>query len=198
MYTIALAFHDIGYVRGVCRGDRPGIYMTGQGDETVEIGPSFTDASMSPYHVDRGKMFIRERFGGHDIIDVEQICTNIEYTRFPVPAGDDYACNRDFAGLVRAADLIGQLADPRYLMKLPALFYEFFETGAHHELGYKSPDDVRKRYPVFFWQAVRPYLTEALDYLRLTQAGSQWVSNLQSVVFDAQDEGCLDSFQLST
>ena len=188
MYTIALAFHDIGYVRGLCRGDKPGVYMTGCGDEVVHIEPRFTDASMSPYHVDRGKMFIRERFGGHSIIDAERIVANIEYTRFPVPAGDTHACNRDFPGLVRAADLIGQLADPRYLMKLPALFYELYETGAHIELGYENPDDVRRLYPGFFWRSVRPYLTEALDYLRLTEEGAQWVANLQSVVFDAQDK----------
>jgi len=188
MYTVALAFHDIGYVRGACAGDRPGVYMTGIGDECVVLGSTVTDASMSPYHVDRAKMFIRDRFAGNALLDVEQICRNIEHTRFPVPEGEDYACNRDFPGLVRAADLIGQLADPRYLMKLPALFYEFYETGAHKKLGYKNPDDVRRRYPVFFWNTVRPYITEALEYLRLTEAGYQWVANLHSVIFDAQQE----------
>lgn len=35
----------------------------------------------------------------------------------------------NYPGLVQAADLIGQLSDPRYLKKISALFYEFQETG---------------------------------------------------------------------
>jgi hypothetical protein len=53
---------------------------------------------------------------------------------------------------VRAADLIGQLADPHYLRKLPALFYEFLETGTAARLGYNTPGDLRDGYPAFFWQ----------------------------------------------
>ena len=90
--------------------------------------------------------------------------------------------------MVRAADLIGQLADPRYLTKLPALFYEFHETGANSALGYETPDDLRREYPRFFWNAVNPYLGDAIDYLRMTAHGYQWVANLHSVVFDAEND----------
>ena len=62
MYTVALVCHDIGYVRGVCSGDKPGRYMTGKGDEVVELSVGATDASLTPYHIDRGKLFIKERF----------------------------------------------------------------------------------------------------------------------------------------
>jgi hypothetical protein len=186
MYTVALVCHDIGYVRGVCHGDQPGIYMTGKGDETVTLAAGATDASLTSYHIDRGKLFIKERFEGHPILDADQICRNIEYTRFPVPTGGDYDSTSDYPALLRAADLIGQLADPRYLMKLPALFYEFFETGANIKLGYETPDDLRREYPGFFWNVVHPYVTEAIDYLRITAHGYQWVANLHSVVFDVE------------
>ena len=42
----------------------------------------------------------------------------------------------DFPGLVRAADLIGQLADINYLRKQAALFSEFHETGMSNKLKY--------------------------------------------------------------
>src|SRR6266704_2216383 len=57
--------HDIGYVRGVCRDDRNGIYITGVDDQTVTVPSGASDAALTPHHVDRGKRFVRERFGGH-------------------------------------------------------------------------------------------------------------------------------------
>jgi hypothetical protein len=49
--------------------------------------------------------------------------------RFPVPADDGHRETKTEAGLVRAADLIGQLADPFYPRKLNALFHELDEIG---------------------------------------------------------------------
>ncbi|MEY3329586.1 MAG: hypothetical protein RLZZ115_2469, partial [Cyanobacteriota bacterium] len=39
----------------------------------------------------------------------------IELTRFPVPNDEEHRGTSDYPGLIRAADLIGQLADPRYI-----------------------------------------------------------------------------------
>src|SRR4028119_247688 len=66
-FLISLVCHDIGYVKGVCRQDRVAlrVYATGQDNNTVTLPPSSTDASLTPYHVDRGKLFVQERFGGH-------------------------------------------------------------------------------------------------------------------------------------
>jgi hypothetical protein len=57
-----------------------------------------------------------------------EIEANIEHTRFPVPKDEQHAATDDFPGLLRAADLIGQLADINYLLKTAALFNEFRET----------------------------------------------------------------------
>ena len=38
-YMMALLFHDIGYVRGICRADEEGIYATGIDGQTVAIPP---------------------------------------------------------------------------------------------------------------------------------------------------------------
>ncbi len=184
-FTIALLCHDIGYVKGVCRKDDPTrrLYSTGIDDTMVYLAPGATDAALTPYHVDRGKLFIDERFGGHRLIDAELIRSSMELTRFPVPAGEDHQDIYNLPGLVRAADLIGQLSDPRYLQKISALFYEFEETGTNKALGYKTPGDLRNGYPKFYWNGVYPYIKEGLKYLEVTQEGKQIVANLFSNVF---------------
>jgi hypothetical protein len=187
-YGIALLCHDIGYVKGVCRADRPGLYATGTDTPAVKLTAGATDAALTPYHVDRGKLFVRERFSGHSLIDVELLQQCIEPTRFPVPSKEDIADTTGLPGLVRAADLIGQLSDPRYLNKIPALYYEFVETGVAGTLGYKDPGDLRKQYPRFYWSNVFPYIEDALNYLALTQTGKQVKANLYANVFVVEHE----------
>ena len=85
--------------------------------------------------------------------------------------------------MVRAADLIGQLADPDHLRRLTGLYYEFQETGIAEKLGYTNPADLAEDYPDFFWNVAQPYLKDALRYLQLTQEGKQWIANLHSHVF---------------
>ena len=187
-FMLSLLCHDIGYVRGVCRGDRNGAYITGLDEQTVTLSPGASDAALTPYHVDRGKLFVRERFGGHTIIDAEVVAANIERTRFPVPLDGDHHGTDDYPGLVRAADLIGQLASPSHMRKLPALFYEFEETGVNAALGYNNPDDLRASYPSFFWQVVTPYIQDGIRHLRVTQTGKQWIANLHAHVFAVEHD----------
>jgi len=149
----------------------------------VTLPPGATDAFLTPYHVDRGKIFVQERFGGHAVIDADTISRNIELTRFPLPDKADREEADDYAGLVRAADLIGQLADPGHLRKLPALFREFEETGTNEKLGFKTPEDLRIDYPNFYWNVVNRYITTALRHLAVTQQGRQWTANLYAQVF---------------
>ncbi len=187
---ISLLCHDIGYVKGVCRQDRPseGLYATGVDGNMISLPPGASDASLTPYHVDRGKLFIEERFGGHILIDSDVIKLNIELTRFPVPKDEDHQDKVNCPGLVRAADLIGQLSDPRYLKKISALFYEFEETGVNKALGYDHPGDLRHNYSKFYWNGVYPYITEALRYLELTLEGKQIIANLYANVFVVEQE----------
>lgn len=193
-FTISLLCHDIGYVKGVCRQDRDseGLYATGVDGKLVLLPPGSTDASLTPYHVDRGKLFINERFGGHLLIDAEVIKGNIELTRFPVPKDEDHQDTINYPGLVRAADLIGQLSDPRYLQKISALYYEFEETGQNKILGYRHPGDLRKNYPKFYWNVVYPYIQDALHYLELTQEGKQTIANLYATVFRVEHEASIE------
>ncbi|HET6522167.1 MAG TPA: hypothetical protein VFG47_20445, partial [Geminicoccaceae bacterium] len=184
----ALLCHDVGYVRGVCLGDRDGAYVVGAAGETVVAPPGASDAFLTRYHVDRGKMFVRERFGCVEAFDIERLCAALELTRFPIPDDDDHRATDTEPGLVRASDLIGQLADPHYRRKVTALFYEFRENGTADALGYATPADLAERYPKFYWTVVRPYISTALDYLQATQEGKQWIANLYAHVFAAEHE----------
>src|SRR5262249_834017 len=184
-FVVSLLCHDIGYVRGVCLGDGDGRYVCNEQGDLIEVPEGATDASMTPYHVSRSQGFVRDRFGRpspaqFDTLVIER---NIEHTRFPVPEDETHAATGDFPGLVRAADLVGQLADVNYLRKIPALFAEFNEIGANRVLGYRSPADLRAKYPEFFWTKVSPYIVDALRYLSVTQEGKLWISNLYSHVF---------------
>ena len=186
-FIASLLGHDIGYVRGICRGDRDGSYVINLAGDKVTLPEGATDASMAPYHVARYKLFVRERAAKALIhLDTAQIEANIEHTRFPVPEDEQHKPTDDFPGLVRAADLIGQLADVNYLRKQTALFNEFRETGTSNKLGYGSVADMRANYPDFFWKAVRPYIGDALRYLRVTQEGQQWIANLYANVFSME------------
>jgi hypothetical protein len=176
--VLAMLFHDIGIVGGVCQADREGVRATGLGGGTIRPPRGTTDAYLAPYHVDRGLLYVRERFAGHEIVDPEVLAANIDRTRFPVPGGADYQCSSDMPGLVRAADLIGQLGDPDHGRKLPALFYEFEEIGANAELGFSNPDDLRADYPRFFWKAVAPFVKEALADLQAAEEGKRWIAGL--------------------
>ncbi len=192
-FIIALLFHDIGYVKGICRADKGNKFATGIDDKTVELPRGSTDAALSPYHVDRSKTFVRERFGEgmimQGLIDAERVATYIEMTRFPVPEDDWYQDTKGYPALVRAADLVGQLGEPNRLQKCTALFYEFEEIGLNEALGYQRPGDLRRSNAKFYWDVISPYVQQALRYLRVTQDGKQWIANLQANVFGQDIDG---------
>lgn len=191
-YMIAVLCHDIGYVRGVLKNDSETMFSTGVGGKQIEISSEGTDVALTPYHVDRSKQFVLERFGAGLLDDMDKqvdalkIAEYIEMTRFPPPQDEKYKDTKGLGGLVRAADFVGQLGDPDYFRKTPALFYEFQELGLNEKFGYKSPHDMRKSYASFYWEQVNPYLKDALVYLRLTEDGKQWVANMHSHVFDSE------------
>lgn len=187
-FIISLLCHDIGYVRGICKNDVGDSVATGINDEVIEISRNGTDAVLAPFHVDRGKLFVQERFKGASFtnIDTDRICNYIEMTRFPIPKDHFHQDIKGYGSLVRASDLIGQLGDPQYLRKQPALFYEFSELGLNEKLGFHNPGDLRKGYASFYWNTIRPYIQNALHYLRITQEGKQWIANLHSHVFEVE------------
>jgi hypothetical protein len=187
-FMLALLAHDIGYVRGACPGDEPDRFVINEAGDMISLPRGASDAALAPYHVDRSKIIVRARFKSTPDVDAERIARAIELTRFPVPQGGDHDEDDTEPGLVRAADLIGQLADPFYLRRANALYYELAETGMTALCGYTSPADIAEKYPTFFWKAVEPYIGPALRYLQLTFEGKQWIANLHNHIFTIEHE----------
>jgi hypothetical protein len=184
---VACLFHDIGYVRGILTGDDEAGYVTDDKGGKVKLERGASDAALTPYHVDRSKLFAIDRLARMDLIDAARVARAIEYTRFPSSTEPDEQ-NGEEGSLVRAADLIGQLGDPHYLRKANALYYEFEEIGMNRQLGYQSPADLTDLYPQFYYNSVSPYIQTAIRYLNVTSSGRQWVSTLYANVFRAERE----------
>ena len=186
-FMMGLFFHDIGYVHGVCSADTKTHFATGNGDEILAYNSMGTAAQLNDYHVDRAKLFITERFSYLNNIDADSLINFVEMTRFPIPKDSEFhSQTTTLAGLVRASDLIGQLGDPTYFVKIPALYYEFLETGKNETMRYNSPGELRKNYAKFYWDVVRPFIEPAMKYLKVTQEGQLWLANLHAHVFTSE------------
>ena len=183
---VACLLHDIGYVRGILSGDTETEFVADFSGTKISLPRGSSDAALTPYHVDRSKLFALERLGNSPTIDAARIAEAIEFTRFP-PQMDRKMANEGMEPrLVQAADLIGQLGDPMYSRKANALYAEFEEIGMNRQLGYSSPADLIDKYPAFFWNSVSMHLTEGEKYLNLTVSGRQWIANLHHHVLCAE------------
>lgn len=180
--VLAALAHDVGYLRGICQADTEHRFVANERGDMIELPRGASDAALAPYHVDRSKIFVRERFTFNPAVEPDRLARNIELTRFPVPDDGDHDETDTEAAFVRAADLIGQLGDPLYPRKLNALFHEFNEIGVNTLLGYTSPADVADHYPRFFWSKVEPFLGDAVQALNMTAEGRMWLANLYSHV----------------
>lgn len=195
-FIVACLAHDIGYVRGIVQGDESDSFVADVTGRTIRLPRGSSDAALAPYHVDRSKLFVHERFDAVEEVDAPRIARAIEYTRFPYTASSNDDLVEEEGLLLRAADLIGQLGDPNYMRKSNALFCEFEEIGLNKTLGYDTPADIVYKYPQFYWTNVAPQIQTAIRYLNVTSSGRQWIANLYSNVFRAEREMNLSGPQL--
>jgi len=181
----ACLLHDIGFVRGILKGDTSSEFVVDQNGRKVTLPRGASDAALMPYHVDRSKLFVYERLGTSPQIDPARVAESIELTRFPPMLNGRENADLE-ARLVLAADLIGQLGDPLYPKKANALFAEFEENGVNRQFGYGSPADLVDKYPSFFSNSVVEHIEEGVKFLSVTASGRQWVANLHNHVWCAE------------
>ena len=187
-FIVACLTHDIGYVRGILVGDEEDSFVVDSAGRTIALPRGSSDAALAPYHVERSKLFVRDRLSKIDALDGPRVAEVIEHTRFPYSSRPEDPNVSEEAGLLRAADLIGQLGDPHYLRKANALYYEFEEIGLNKQLEYSTPADLVEKYPNFYWGKVSPYIQDAIRYLSLTASGRQWINGLYANVFRAEHD----------
>jgi len=70
---VACLLHDIGYMRGVLSGDTDTEFVVDESGKKITLPRGASDAALSPYHVDRSKLFALERLGNSPTIDANRI-----------------------------------------------------------------------------------------------------------------------------
>lgn len=196
-YIAALLLHDVGYVRNICQQDDGLTQVISMDGNTIELDQYSTDAALTPYHVDRGKIFVGEKLELFPEINIEDVQRFISETTFPVPAhiqGAEKLSIDDFSACVQSADLIGQMGDPGYINKLSKLYLEFNETGAAEAMQVTCPGDLKHTYPQFFWSMVYTHIEDHIRVLERSARGKKWVTSLYKNVFTRQKS---ETFSLS-
>jgi hypothetical protein len=187
-FIVACLTHDIGYVRGIVKGDDDDGYVVDGAGHKVSLPRGSSDAALAPYHVERSMLFVLDRAAAVEELDGPRIARAIGFTRFPYSSLTDEGEIDEEGALLRGADLIGQLGDPHYLRKANALYHEFEEIGLNKQLGYESPADLVDKYPQFYWNRISPHIQAAIRYLNVTSSGRRWIAGLYSNVFRAERE----------
>src|SRR6267142_4429522 len=59
---VACLLHDVGYVRGILSGDTETEFIVDAEGTKIALPRGASDAALAPYHVDRSKIFVFERF----------------------------------------------------------------------------------------------------------------------------------------
>ena len=117
-------------------------YVADISGRKIELPVGSSDAALAPYHVDRSKLFVIERFDAVEDVNAARVARAIDHARFPYADHRKEELRRprrEEGLLLRAADLIGQLGDPNYMRKSDALFHEFEEIGLNKKLGFERP-----------------------------------------------------------
>lgn len=78
-FILACLTHDIGYLRGIVRGDGDGAYVADLKGRKVQLPVGSSDAALAPYHIDRSKLFVIERPDAVEEVDAARIARAIEY-----------------------------------------------------------------------------------------------------------------------
>jgi hypothetical protein len=143
---LAILFHDSGYFKR--RSDTEG-----------------TGAKYTAIHVGRGADFARDflRPKGYTETELRAVRNMINCTRVDIDLksiGFQSELERNVGCALGTADLLGQMAAPDYVEKLPALFAEFAEAARHatagtaHLFAFGSPAELMRNTPVFWEKCV--------------------------------------------
>jgi hypothetical protein len=145
---LAILFHDTGYLK--TRNDLDG-----------------TGAKYTAIHVERSAEFAKEFLTpkGYAVSDIQAVqnmirCTGVRADVHHIPFQSE--AERVVGYALATADLLGQMAAPDYVEKLPVLFQEFAEAAqfdpehGHALACYSSCEELMRRTPEFWEGYVLP------------------------------------------
>ena len=178
-FVCSLLCFATGFYRYACPGDAFDRCVIDTKGTTIAVPRGASDGWLWTYFTDRSKVYVRRHYTDHPIIDAETIVANIEYARFPPPV-DRNPDTITYPGLLRASHIIGAVADPNFLLKMPAMVQELEESGMTKLLGYSTVTEFRVHYPELFWKTLHPLILEAVDLLKFTGQGREWLANMHA------------------
>jgi hypothetical protein len=156
---LAILFHDTGYLKR--RNDTQG-----------------TGAKYTAIHVSRSAVFARDflisrGYSESDITAIQNMirCTGVNVDLGAIPFQGEEERLMGFS--LATADLLGQMAAPDYVDKLPVLYQEFAEAARSGDERstrfaiYQSADDLRRLTPSFWENYVWPRINN--EFLGLYQ-----------------------------
>jgi hypothetical protein len=154
---LAILFHDTGYLK--------------RREDTMGTGAKYT-----PIHEGRSAIFAKEflapkGFPEGDLAAVQNMisCTGVNTDLEAIAFRSELERIVGFA--LGTADLLGQMAAPDYVEKLPVLFQEFAEAERSGigklpaTFAFKSADELMRKTPAFWDKYVQPKING--DFLRL-------------------------------
>src|SRR5215471_11016958 len=74
-FIVACLIHDIGYIRGIVKGDDAEGYVVDGTGRKISLPRGSSDAALAPYHVERSKLFVLDRLASVEELDAARICT---------------------------------------------------------------------------------------------------------------------------
>jgi hypothetical protein len=179
-FVVSTLCFAVGFVRDVCPGDDgKGKCVIDADGGAVTMPRGATDGWLWPYFTDRSKLFVAHHFRNDTLVDWRTLATNIEYSRFP-PLPDRNRETTSYPGLLRAAHLIGSIADPDFDLKTKPLLVELEESGMTKLLGYSDIAAFRTGFQDLFWLSMYPLVADGLKLLDLTGEGREFVAHLHA------------------
>ena len=122
------------------------------------------------------------------MIDWQTLSDNIEYSRYPALT-DRNLETTNYPGLLRAAHLIGAVADPDFVLKTKPLMLELEESGMASMLGFEDVDAFRRGFRDLFWKTIYPLAAGGMKLLNLTGEGRELVTHLHAHLLVEQPNG---------
>jgi hypothetical protein len=179
-FIISTLCFATGFVRDICPGDDgKGNCVVDAAGGTVALPRGATDGWLWPYFTDRSKLFVAHHFRDDPVVDWRTLAANIEYSRFPA-LPDRNRETASYPGLLRAAHLIGSIADPDFDIKTKSLLVELEESGMTKLLGYSDIAAFRAGFHDLFWLSMYPLIADGMKLLDLTGEGRELVAHLHA------------------
>jgi hypothetical protein len=180
-FMVSLFSFGLGFTRRLCREDAGSTCVIDAEGNTTTLPHGATDGMLWPHFTDRSKIFLREHYHDHPILDPDVLAEQVEYSRFPPPPGEVQA-TQTYPGLLRAAQVIGAIADPDFSLKMTRLWLEMDECGLSGPMGFSTANVLRKNYPQFFWTMLHPLIPGGMELLTYTGSGRLWLANMHAHV----------------